>query len=210
MSNKILNGKMRPRLPDSIRLAGIKGGSILGLLDDPPIVASNIHHIVFIPFAPQCGATTLIQRLSGAHPNDPHPSAGINGYRGVWSFTQDRSGSILYRSLFLWDCSYDAVVSCKDIIDSYLQSAHVVVLLIPKSSRSLIQNMIQWYQSNNLHSRRVVIVITKSDLVGDSKITDVDIESLSSACNAKVVQSAISSEPDNVALAINDNIPTIS
>ncbi|EAY03828.1 hypothetical protein TVAG_063410 [Trichomonas vaginalis G3] len=201
---------MRPRLPDQIRLAGVIDNHLIGLFDEPPITPSNIHHIVFIPFAPQCGATTLIQRLGGAQPRDPNPSAGVNGYRGVWSITQDKSGSILYRSLFLWDCSYDAVVSCKDIIDSYLQSANVVVLLIPKSSRNLMQNLIQWYQSNNLHSRRVVIVVTKSDLVGDSKITDVDIESLSMACNAKVVQSAISAPIDNVVLAINDNIPTIS
>ena len=198
---------MRAKLPNQIRLSGIKGDSTIGLIDDPQISPKGlaVHNIVFIPMASQIGTTTLVQRLCGADPKDPSPSSGINGYRGVWSITLDKSGSINYRSLFLWDVSYSTVCESRDMVDMYVQTAHVVVLLIPKTARSLIQNVQNWFKT--LNASRVIVIITQSDKIGESQITPNDIEILSSSIAKAVVESSISSPVDNIANIIHSNIP---
>ena len=198
---------MRAKLPNEIRLAGLSDKTAIGLCDQPIISPKGlaVHNIVFIPMAPEIGTTTLIQRLCGAKPKDISPSSGINGYRGVWSITLDKSGSINYRSLFLWDCAYSTVRDSRDFVDMYIQTAHLVVLLIPKTARTLIQNVQNWFKT--LNATRVIVIITQADKVGESQITPNDIEILSSSIARAVVETSISSPVDNIANIIHANIP---
>ena len=117
----------------------------------------------------------------------------------------DKAGSITYRSLVLWDCSYSSTRGPKEFIDPYIQTAHVVVLVIPKTARSLIQAAQQWLKSNSVS--RVIVVITQADKIGESQITPNDIEILSTSMAKAVLETSISSPIDTLANIISANIP---
>jgi len=202
-----------------IRLSGIDKQHSIGLIDEPILPQQGgTHSVVFVPFGSKIGTTTLVQRLCGANPSSPNPSSGINGYRAVWSISLDQIGSIRYENLFLWDVCYETQETCASMVDMYLQTAKVVVLVIPASRRNLIQQAIFWYQSKAQDSHRVIVAITQSDIVETAQIRPTDIENLSATLNASVIQiSSAHITPDdkhglhptirNLVLSIIDNLP---
>lgn len=199
---------MRPRIPNSIRLAGLTNNAPIGLLDEPKISKEGgINNIAFIPFESQIGTTTIVQRLCGSNPTSPAPSAGVNGYRAVWSIAMSKDGSITYRNLFLWDVCYEIQKAAPQLVESYVQTAQIIVLVLPKSRRDLVQTLIRWYQSKALQTRRVVIIVSQADKIDSAQITPNDIQNLSATCNAPVVETSSSYSMDKLVLALNDSIP---
>lgn len=203
----------------NIRVAGAIGDSPIGLLDEPLLPQhGGTHHVVFYPFQGKIGATTIVQRLCGSDPSDPNPSSGINGYRAVWSIELDSVGTVRYENFFLWDVSYASTVDGTDMAKQCLKSARVIVLLIPAESRASIQQVISWCHGHVSESQRVVVAITRCDMVESAQIRPSDIENLSAAVNCAVVQiSGANVSPTtkyginptirNLVLAIADNLP---
>lgn len=211
---------MRPILQKGkIRLAGAVDNSPIGLLDEPELPQhGGTHNVVFFPFMSGIGTTTIVQRLCGSNPASPNPSSGINGYRAVWSIELDTVGTIRYENFFLWDICYETVQKCPDAALSSLQSARVIVLLIPIEKRSLLEGLSNWYRQNITESQRVIICITRCDKVEQAEIRiPSDIDSISQTLNCSAVQisganlSRSSKELDptirNLVFAIANNLP---
>ncbi|OHS97334.1 hypothetical protein TRFO_36491 [Tritrichomonas foetus] len=210
---------MRPTVTrGNIRVAGAVDNSPIGLLDEPVLPQhGGTNHVVFYPFSPTIGTTTIVQRLCGSDPTNPNPSSGINGYRAVWSIELDSVGTIRYENFFLWDISYDSIEN-SDLGETSLQSARVVVLLIPVEDRSKIQELISWYQGHIQDSQRVIVVVTRCDRVESAQIRPSDVDNLSATLNVAVVQvSGANVTPSaryalhpslrKLVLAIADNLP---
>ena len=210
---------MRPTVfRNNIRVAGAIDNSPIGLLDEPVLPQhGGTHHVVFYPFAASIGTTTIVQRLCGSDPTNPNPSSGINGYRAVWSIELDSVGTIRYENFFLWDVSFDLIEST-DMADSSIQSAKVIVLLIPVEDRSKIEELTSWYQSNIQESQRVIVVITRCDRVESAQIRPSDVENLSASLNVPVIQVsganvtpsqkyALNKSLRELVLKIADNLP---
>jgi len=76
-------------------------------------------------------AIQIVQRICGCSATDPAPSSGMNGYRAVWSIELDSVGTVRYESFFLWDVSHRAGRTMPDVVNRNIESARVVVLLVP-------------------------------------------------------------------------------
>ncbi|KAH0795624.1 hypothetical protein GPJ56_000503 [Histomonas meleagridis] len=177
------------KVPQVSRIAGAIDGSPLGVLDNPALPQDGgVNHVIFYPFESGIGTTTIVQRLCGSNPTDPNPSSGINGYRAVWSLELDSVGSILYENIFLWDVCYETILSSQEQAESLLNTAKLIVMVIPSENRSIIQRVIGWYQEHIQESQRAVAVITRCDRVESAQIRPSDVENLSRALNISVVQ----------------------
>jgi hypothetical protein len=191
-----------------IRVAGAIDDNAIGILDEPPLPQpSGTNHVVFWPFAEGIGTTTLVQRLCGSNPTAPIPSTGINGYRAVWSLDSDGSGSVRYENFFLWDISRDRIDARDPGPDSYVESARVIVAVVPAEGRGLLSTVRSWV-SRIGQTQRLIIAITRCDRAIAVNIQPNDVDSLSSELNCAVRQISNANRPMDVEKGRVGNRPT--
>lgn len=182
---------MRPALiRGNIRCAGAVANSPLGLLDEPILPQQNgSNQVVFVPFKSGIGTTTLVQRLCGSNAIDPNPSSGINGYRASWRVELDPvTGSCRYENFFIWDVCYEIISKCPELGSNLIQSAKIIVLLIPAEDRQSVQRLISWHKANITEPQKTIVVVTRCDRLEAVQIRPPDVRNITNSLNTSVIQ----------------------